>query len=511
MADVISTGILNRKDFTTLTIASGSVDATQELHIIAPESGSTDTLDTIKLTNIIGLSSGSTVYRPKITITAAPGATITLGHQTGNISFSSGTNFDLTDSTFLQLFYNGTYWWDTVSPSAAITIPVPISQGGTGQTTADAAYNALLNANANYVRGFELSRISNSVLAVGAGSAFINGKLVTSATQTNLDLATAANWIGGSSLESADEWVHVYQDNAGNKKFSENPPQYSAPQAANRVATMQVNQSGWNGTSGLGLNATSVVYDNGTTGDAVTAGMWALIYSDSGYTLGRGKSSGASSSVNYLAVAKITATTAGAATGTLTLEAGHQIALNDDDWIVVIESGLIDHRYDNSIWYRHIDAWWNDGSSNLLDLSSMTYNVPLRRLTKNSVVAENAGNWTTTSTSFVDIDSTIFSLDVTTTGSDLLVLFHGTIYNNTATGTQLDITVNGARYVGESGTAHMYMQDTSNARTPISLSVRVPVLAGTHTVRMQWSVNAGTATMLSAGIIHPIFTVMEQR
>jgi hypothetical protein len=134
---------LRLKDFTTLTIASGVVTATQQLHIIAAETGTADDLDTITVGFSDLIAAGNT-YRPSIRIKADSGDTITVKDSTGNIALASGGDYTLTGEKLLELQWNGTSWNDVVSStSGGISTPVSIANGGTGQITAQAAFDAL--------------------------------------------------------------------------------------------------------------------------------------------------------------------------------------------------------------------------------------------------------------------------------------------------------------------------------------------------------------------------------
>jgi hypothetical protein len=79
-------------EFSTLTLASGVVTATQTLHTIAAQTGTTDDLDTITVGHT-DLTVGGTTVRPFIVIRADTGDTITVKHGTGNISLASEGDF----------------------------------------------------------------------------------------------------------------------------------------------------------------------------------------------------------------------------------------------------------------------------------------------------------------------------------------------------------------------------------------------------------------------------------
>lgn len=83
----------------TLAIVSGAVTATQSLHIITAESGTEDDLDTIN---------GLTNYQ-LLLVKADTDNTITLKHLTGNIYFPIEEDIQITGSTWILFFYDGTY------------------------------------------------------------------------------------------------------------------------------------------------------------------------------------------------------------------------------------------------------------------------------------------------------------------------------------------------------------------------------------------------------------------
>jgi hypothetical protein len=94
---------------TTLTIASGVITVTQNLHIIAAESGTADNLDTIEL-GYDALSIDSIEYYPVLIIQANTGDTITIKHGTGNIDLPGDADIPLGDDEWILLMWNGTAW-----------------------------------------------------------------------------------------------------------------------------------------------------------------------------------------------------------------------------------------------------------------------------------------------------------------------------------------------------------------------------------------------------------------
>jgi hypothetical protein len=345
-------------------------------------------------------------------------------------------------------------------------------------------------------RGFKLSKLADDTILVGAGSAEIEGQIVTVSVGTILALGTAANWISGSSDEAASIWINVYIDTAGNVLLHDLLPHYITADTDSRPAHGQVNEAGWNGTSGNGLNATSVDYDN-ITGEAnIEAGMLFGVYDDAyPFEQGRGKGTGAAASVANMSFARITAVDTGA--NTITLEAGHQIAINDDDYFLVTHDGIPLYRYEGSTWYRWLGAIYNDASSNLTDVSD--------QFAKH--VADEATNYTTSNTSYEAVDSTDLKFNlpfIISTNAIADVKFAAFA----AATNQCWVTygVDGVQDIGDQG---IYPVVSS---APVGFTIAQNLLPGTHRVEIYWKVSAGTGTIYAgAGTasrdVHPYLSV----
>lgn len=129
---------------------------------------------------------------------------------------------------------------------------------------------------------------------------------------------------------------------------------------------------------------------------------------------------------------------------------------------------------------------------------------------KNAVFRDNNGSYTTTSTSFVDIDGTNLSITLTLNGSAVLIGFSGAV---TMTGNPMrfDISVDGT-LLGAAGVDGMAIVTTNG---PICLvALKTGLSAGSHTFKIQWRVGSGTATLYSGSGTGgtdaiPSFWVME--
>lgn len=124
---------------------------------------------------------------------------------------------------------------------------------------------------------------------------------------------------------------------------------------------------------------------------------------------------------------------------------------------------------------------------------------------KGSTFRDNNGNYTTTSTSFVDVDATNLKQTITISGSTVLVGFSGSIITTDVGNVGhvcFDIDVDGTR-AGTGGTdGVMMIYDDGNASRPANASFTVLITgltAGSHTFKLQWRVNnsANTAALTS--------------
>lgn len=125
-------------------------------------------------------------------------------------------------------------------------------------------------------------------------------------------------------------------------------------------------------------------------------------------------------------------------------------------------------------------------------------------------MANESSNYTTTSTSFVDVDATNMALTLDTNGGAVLIGFHG--YANNAAGiVYFDVEIDGVRMAGDDG----LLRSTANSNYSICFVVlKTALSAGSHTFKLQWRVTASTATLYAgAGTtnsdVHPQFWVRE--
>lgn len=330
--------------------------------------------------------------------------------------------------------------------------------------------------------------MANDKIMVSGGAVSFDSTLINKIIGTVLTMGTGGDWVDGVSGEAASTFAHVYIRSNGTIRLHDTMPNTSAV-GGGYVATMRVNQLGWNGTAGNGLNATSVVYDTDTNEGSIAAGMLVGVYSDSIYTLGRGKGSAASASLQNMSFALITAVNT--ATNTLTLEAGHQIAINDNDFLIVIENAPVVYRDEGGTVWRWLGAMFNNGSSNL-DANRTHHRAYYQ--------ANEVSDYTTTSATIGHIDGTNFNPTLIFTESlDVSCNLNGSFEHSSPTGrTWFGLLVDGVQEFADDGLISTLNPDGAGGGRPSPLSFSVPVLnrlPGTHNFSPQWKTSAATATL----------------
>lgn len=123
--------------------------------------------------------------------------------------------------------------------------------------------------------------------------------------------------------------------------------------------------------------------------------------------------------------------------------------------------------------------------------------------------------YSTTSTSFVDIDATNLALSITTTGGDVLIGFNATIYGSGGTLPYVffDVDIDGARMMGDDGILAHRIGNGSATYSVCFAILKQGLSAGAHTFKLQWRVDTATGGLIagSGGSVdtHPQFWVRE--
>jgi hypothetical protein len=127
--------------------------------------------------------------------------------------------------------------------------------------------------------------------------------------------------------------------------------------------------------------------------------------------------------------------------------------------------------------------------------------------------ANETSDYTTTSTTFVDVDATNLTLTITPTGQEVMVHCHGNVISSDSWGRVFfDVAVDGSRIGGDDG----IVQIQGNITPAFSFTRLITGLTAgqAHTFKLQWKVGSYTGTLFAgAGTsgkdTHPQFWVRE--
>ena len=114
-------------------------------------------------------------------------------------------------------------------------------------------------------------------------------------------------------------------------------------------------------------------------------------------------------------------------------------------------------------------------------------------------VVRLAGDYQTSSTSFVDIDTANLAISLTTGDSWVYLLLAGTVYVSSFGCAYFDFTIDGQRQGATKGVQQvqaMYVED-------IQIGWLAQVSAGSHVFRAQWRVSAGAAILRASSAESP--------
>lgn len=128
-------------------------------------------------------------------------------------------------------------------------------------------------------------------------------------------------------------------------------------------------------------------------------------------------------------------------------------------------------------------------------------------------ISNEGSDYTTSSTTFVDVDAD-FSHTITTFGGDIFAIFCGTVAGSgSGIDVYFDVDVDGSRTAGDDGIGLVRVSPT--IRNIVSICYPIVGLSdASHTFKLQWKVSSGAATMYagagtSAADTHPVFMVRE--
>lgn len=135
-------------------------------------------------------------------------------------------------------------------------------------------------------------------------------------------------------------------------------------------------------------------------------------------------------------------------------------------------------------------------------------------------MCDETADYTTTSTVFVDIDSTNLKFTLTTNGLDVLIGFYGIVkgFSGGAPITYFDVAVDGNRIGGDDGLVGDHVNNGAYVGQTFTFVYLLSGLsAGSHTFALQWKIDSASSNpaTLPAGAgtsdydVHPQFWVRE--
>lgn len=138
----------------------------------------------------------------------------------------------------------------------------------------------------------------------------------------------------------------------------------------------------------------------------------------------------------------------------------------------------------------------------------------LKAMPFDNYLLQEGADYSTSSTSFTDIDSSDLALSVTTTGGDLEISFYGSFNINTSAFVYLDVDVDGTRVGLDDGLVIENLSSGVAGRTVGFIVRKSGLSAAAHTIKLQWKVSANTATLYagagtSAKDVHGMFCAKE--
>lgn len=121
-------------------------------------------------------------------------------------------------------------------------------------------------------------------------------------------------------------------------------------------------------------------------------------------------------------------------------------------------------------------------------------------------VVRAAGAYSTSSTNWVDIDSTDLSITMTTDASWVRITLQGNTYNTANDYIRFDLTIDGSRQGENLG----LITEKGNVAHGFHMVWETQLSAGSHIFRPQWKVVAGTAYLMTSTATWPVLFVVEE-
>ena len=113
----------------------------------------------------------------------------------------------------------------------------------------------------------------------------------------------------------------------------------------------------------------------------------------------------------------------------------------------------------------------------------------------------STGNYTTTSTTFADVDGSNTNLTISTGAHRVMIMFTGTAKNSTNTfSVYFDVDIDGTRFGnGDAGIIRIQSAPAGGLHNASFTVVTSALSAGSHTFKLRWRVDGNTATIMNTG------------
>src|SRR6266568_292591 len=106
----------------------------------------------------------------------------------------------------------------------------------------------------------------------------------------------------------------------------------------------------------------------------------------------------------------------------------------------------------------------------------------------------NVGDYTTTSTSFVNVDNTNLAITATISSGTVIIAVTATAFNAAGNSMYFDLEIDGVREGGTDGLIKVIMTNPTN----VSFTwVKTGLSVGSHTFKLQWKVTASAGHLQS--------------
>jgi hypothetical protein len=120
--------------------------------------------------------------------------------------------------------------------------------------------------------------------------------------------------------------------------------------------------------------------------------------------------------------------------------------------------------------------------------------------TDSYITAGRSSDYSTTSSSFTDVDDTDMALTITTTGdgagnaADVMIGFCGTLYSSSSIRIYLRLVEDGVALNADDG---LCVSEASGVRPVAFMFLRANASIGEHTYKLQYKVSSGTGVILA--------------